>query len=96
MDDGPDPQRGRRSGDADRSGYLTIRQAPEELQIETTRNGSTESVRYLPAAANAKGTDELLGPSAGKDRTQHPLVTDINKQAITLEEVRSLDPPAAR
>ena len=29
---------------------VTIRQAPEELRIDTTRNGKTESVRYLPAS----------------------------------------------
>jgi hypothetical protein len=72
---------------------VSIRQAPEELRIDTTRNGKTESVRYLPASANAKSSDELLGSfrwDGSKLRTS--LVTDINKQAITLEEVRSLDP----
>jgi len=71
---------------------VTIRQMPEELRIDTTRNGRTESVRYLPASANVKSPDELIGAfrwEGSKLRTT--LVTDINKQAITVEEVRSLD-----
>jgi hypothetical protein len=71
---------------------VAIRQTPGEVRIDTTRNGRTESVRYLPAAAKATGGGELLGAfrwEGSKLRTT--LVTDINKQAITVEEVRSLD-----
>jgi hypothetical protein len=72
---------------------LAIRQSPGEIHIQTTRNGSTETVRYLPAAAKATGGGELIGAfrwDGAKLVTR--LVTDINKQAITVEEVRSLDP----
>ena len=92
MVDGPHPQRGSGSRGCDRPCYRHYPSGPEELRIDTTRNGKTESVRYLPASANAKSSDELLGSfrwDGSKLRTS--LVTDINKQAITLEEVRSLD-----
>ena len=71
---------------------VVIRQMPGEVRIDTTRNGRTEAVRYLPASANVKSADELIGAfrwDGSKLRTT--LVTDINKQAITVEEVRSLD-----
>lgn len=72
---------------------VAIRQTPGEVRIDTTRNGRTESVRYLPAAVKAVGTRELLGAFRWDGpRLVTRLVTDINKQAITVEEVRSLDP----
>ena len=71
---------------------VAIRQMPEELRIETTRNGRTESVRYLPASMKATGGGELLGAFRWEgSKLDTTLVTDINKQAITVEEVRSLD-----
>jgi hypothetical protein len=71
---------------------VVIRQMPEELRIDTTRNGRTESVRYLPAAMKATGGDEVVGAFRWQGSKLHTrLVTDINKQAITVEEVRSLD-----
>ena len=72
---------------------VAIRQTPGEVRIETTRNGQTESVRYLPASAKATGAGELLGAFRWNgQKLVTTLVTDINKQAITVEEVRSLDP----
>ena len=72
---------------------VAIRQMPEELRIDTTRNGRTESVRYLPASAKATGGAELLGAFRWEgSKLVTTLVTDINKQAITVQEVRSLDP----
>ena len=72
---------------------LLIRQTPEELRIDTTRNGRTESVRYLPASARATGGGELLGSFRWDgSKLVTTLVTDINKQAITIQEARSLDP----
>jgi len=71
---------------------VAIRQTPGEVNIETTRNGRTEVVRYLPASAKATGGSEPMGSfrfDGAKLVTR--LVTDINKQAITVEEVRSLD-----
>ncbi len=71
---------------------VAIRQTPGEVRIETTRNGRTEAVRYLPASAKAVSAGETLGSfrwDGPKLITR--LVTDINKQAITVEEVRSLD-----
>ena len=72
---------------------VAIRQAPGEVNIETTRNGRTEAVRYLPASAKATGATEPMGSfrwDGAKLVTR--IVTDINKQAITVEEVRSLEP----
>jgi hypothetical protein len=74
---------------------VAIRQTPGEVNIETTRNGRTEAVRYLPASAKATGATEPMGSfrwDGAKLVTR--LVTDINKQAITIEEVRSLDAAA--
>jgi hypothetical protein len=72
---------------------VAIRQTPGEVHIETTRNGRTEAVRYLPASAKAVSGSELIGAfrwDGAKLVTR--LVTDINKQAITVEETRSLNP----
>src|SRR5688572_10994630 len=72
---------------------VVIRQTPGEVRIDTTRSGRTESVRYLPAASKPTAAGELLGAfrwDGPKLITR--LVTDINKQAITVEEVRSLEP----
>ncbi len=72
---------------------LVIRQMPEEVRIETTRNGRTETVRYLPAAAKAVAAGELIGAFSWEgSKLVTKIVADINKQAITVEEVRSLDP----
>jgi hypothetical protein len=72
---------------------VAIRQMPGEVRIDTTRNGQTESVRYLPASTKAKGGSELLGAFRWEgSKLVTTLVTDINKQAITVQEVRSLDP----
>ena len=40
---------------------LAIRQMPEELRIETTRNGTAQTIRYLPAAAKASSAGEPVG-----------------------------------
>jgi hypothetical protein len=72
---------------------VSIRQTNDEVRIETTRNGRTEVVRYLPASLKATSPDELIGAfrwDGAKLVTR--LVTDINKQAVTVEEVRNLDP----
>ena len=72
---------------------VAIRQMPEELRIDTTRNGRTESVRYLPASAKPSGGTELLGAFRWEGpKLITTLVTDINKQAVTVQEARSLDP----
>lgn len=71
---------------------VAIRQTPGEVNIETTRNGRTEAVRYLPASVKATGASEPIGSfrwDGAKLVTR--LVTDINKQAITIEETRTLD-----
>ena len=72
---------------------VAIRQTPGEVNIETTRNGRTEAVRYLPVSAKATGATEPMGSFRWEGaKLVTRLVTDINKQAITVEEVRSLDP----
>jgi hypothetical protein len=72
---------------------ITIRQTPEEIRIETTRDGSTQIVRYLPAASKAGGGEEPVGAFRWNgSQLITSLATDISKQAITLDEVRSLNP----
>src|SRR5688500_5009791 len=72
---------------------VEIRQMSVVGRMETTRNGRTESVRCLPASANATGAGELLGAfRLNGQKLATTLVTYIIKQAITVKEVRSLDP----
>ena len=71
---------------------VSIKQGTDELRIDTTRNGRTESIRYLPAALKATAPGELIGSFRWDGpRLVTRLVTDINKQAITVEEARTLD-----
>jgi hypothetical protein len=72
---------------------VVIRQTATELHIETTRNGGTQVVRYLPAAAKAAGaTDYLLGAFRWDGpKLITTLVTAINNQAVTVQETRSLN-----
>jgi hypothetical protein len=70
---------------------LAIHQAADEVRIETTRNGSTQAVRYLPV-----GTKPAAGELTGTFRWEGSklitnLITDINNQAVTFEEIRSLN-----
>jgi hypothetical protein len=71
---------------------VAIQQTPAELRIETTRNGATETVRYLPAGMKA-GAEERVGTFRWEGAT---LITDlnthINNQAVTFREIRSLNP----
>jgi hypothetical protein len=72
---------------------VAISQKNDEVRIETTRNGRTEAVRYLPASLKATSEGELIGAFRWDGpRLITRLVTDINKQAVTVEEVRNLDP----
>ena len=75
---------------------VAIRQMPEELRIETTRNGSAQTIRYLPAAAKAVSGGEAVGAFRWDgSRLITTFVTSINNQAITVEEVRTLDAAGA-
>ena len=70
---------------------VAIKQTNDEVRIDTTRNGRTESVRYLPASLKATSAGELIGAFRWEGPTLVTrLVTDINKQAVTVEEVRNL------
>jgi hypothetical protein len=72
---------------------VTIRQTVNEITIETAREGSTQIVKYLPAAAKVSGAAELIGAFRWNGaQLITSLITDINKQAITVDEVRSLNP----
>lgn len=71
---------------------VAIRQMPEEVRIDTTREGRTESVRYLPAAMKPTAPGGMIGTFRWDgSKLVTTLVTDINKQAITVEEARTLD-----
>jgi hypothetical protein len=72
---------------------VAIKQTPGELWIETSKDGKTQVVRYVPGGAKPEydesiGTFRFDGP-----RLVTNLVMHINKQAVTVEEIRSLDPP---
>ena len=89
-----DPARSEAAAQGTPTGPVTvvIRQTPGEVRIDTTRSGRTESVRYLPVAAKAAAPEALLGTFRWDGhKLVTRLVTDINKQAITVEEIRSLD-----
>jgi len=71
---------------------VAIQQTAAEVRIETTRNGTTETVRYLPAGMKA-GAEQRVGTFRWEGAT---LITDLNthisNQAVTFREVRSLNP----
>ena len=71
---------------------VAIQQTSTEVRIETTRNGTTETVRYLPAGMKS-GAEERVGTFRWEGAT---LITDlnthINNQAVTFREIRSLNP----
>jgi hypothetical protein len=72
---------------------VAIQQTPREVRVETTRNGRTEGVSYVPAGTK---TPDGKDP-AGTFRWDGPrlvtfLATHINNQAVTFEETRSLNP----
>ncbi len=74
---------------------LAIRQAPDELRVETTRNGATEVVRYVPVGSKTVATGDPMGTFRWDgSRLLTYLVTHINNQAVTIEEARSLNPAA--
>jgi len=72
---------------------VSIQQAPAEIRVETTRNGTTETVRYLPAGTTPAKAEERVGTFRWEGVT---LVTNlntyINNQAVTFQEIRSLNP----
>ena len=89
-----DPERSDAAQQGVPSGPVTvvIRQRPGEIRIETTENGSTKAVTYLPFETTVLAADS----SAGTFRWDGPrLITDlvvyISQQAVTLREIRTLD-----
>jgi hypothetical protein len=74
---------------------LAIRQSSDELRVETTRNGSTEVIRYFRVGSKAAPAGEPTGTFRWDGpRLVSELVTHINNQAVTIEETRSLNPAA--
>jgi hypothetical protein len=71
---------------------VAIQQTPTEVRIETTRDGTTETVRYLPVGMTAISPGERVGTFRWEGLTLITnLITHINKQAVTFQEVRSLN-----
>ncbi len=71
---------------------VAIRQTPGEVRVETTRDGSTELVRYLLSAEKPAGSQELVGLFRWDgQRLVTTLVVDINNRPITVQEIRSLN-----
>ena len=71
---------------------IVIRQTPDELQIETTQNGTTQEVRYYPEGMKLVVSDDTVGTF----RWEGPqlvtnLVAHISKQAVTVAEARRLN-----
>jgi hypothetical protein len=71
---------------------VTIRQAPDEVWIETAQNGSVQAVRYVPEGTKGAVADEIVGTFRwdGPQLVTN-LVAYINKQAVTVAEVRRLN-----
>ena len=71
---------------------VTIRQTAEEVRVETTRNGTTQAIRYLPVGMKAVVHGELAGTFRWEGaKLITNLATDINKQAVTFDEIRTLN-----
>src|SRR5579864_8480291 len=72
---------------------VAIHQTPAELQIDTTRSGMLETVRYQPSGDRLVAGHEV--PSATFRWEGSTLVTfravNIDNQTVTVTEVRSLD-----
>lgn len=72
---------------------VAIQQTSGELRIDTTRNGNTETVRYLPAGMKPVSAEERVGTFRWEGVTLVTnLNTHINNQAVTFQEIRSLNP----
>jgi hypothetical protein len=72
---------------------VAIQQGSGEIRIETTRNGTTEAVRYLPAGMKSASAEERVGTFRWEGATLITnLNTHINNQAVTFQEIRSLNP----
>lgn len=71
---------------------VAIQQTASEVRVETTRNGSTEVVRYFPVGWKTAPSGELTGTFRWDGpRLITDLVTHINNQAVTIEETRTLN-----
>ena len=74
---------------------VVIRQAPAEVQIETTQNGNVQAVRYVPEG----GSPLVADRPTGTFRWEGPqlitnLITHVNQQAVTVMETRRLNAAA--
>jgi hypothetical protein len=71
---------------------LTIRQTPDEVRIDTTRNGTTQTVRYLPVGTKTAAAGEPNGTFRWEgSQLITNLATHINNQAVTFQEGRILN-----
>ena len=72
---------------------VSIQQTAAELRIDTTRNGNTQTVRYLPAGMKPVSGENSVGTFRWEGTTLVTnLNTHINNQAVTFQEIRSLNP----
>jgi len=71
---------------------VAIQQSSAEVRIDTTRHGTTETVRYLPAGPKPASAEERVGTFRWEGVTLITnLNTYINNQAVTFQEIRSLN-----
>jgi hypothetical protein len=72
---------------------VVIRQTPDEVQIETTQNGTAHAVRYLPERMKPVGAEDPTGTFRWEGaQLITNLVAHVNQQAVTVSESRSLNP----
>jgi hypothetical protein len=72
---------------------VAIQQTSAEVRIDTTRNGTTETVRYLPAGMKPVSAEKRVGTFRWEGVTLITnLNTYINNQAVTFQEIRNLNP----
>ena len=72
---------------------VAIQQTPAEVRVETTSNGMSETVRYLPVEVKTVSAGERVGTFRWEGaKLITNLATHVNNQAVTYQEVRSLNP----
>jgi hypothetical protein len=89
-----DLSRSESAAQATPSGPVTvvIRQDSDQVRIETTQKGTTQAVTYFPAAMQSASAENPVGTFRWDgSKLVTSLVTAINKQAVTYDEVRSLN-----
>jgi hypothetical protein len=71
---------------------VVITQQPDLIRIDTTANGRTKVVMYLPVGTKAPSGEEVSGIFRWEDsKLVTELRTHVNDRAVNITEVRTLD-----